>query len=214
MLKKISQSDVKELKKLHKTFKLYDYNYKKLFSLESSKKNYFLVLTFFLATMSIEVLLNQPFKNKIKIIHNNISRRFFKSNFEKVDRIETNSFGFSLLIILRRLIKENREYTSYLKEFYELASLHWLIIQNYNSDECDYKINQLKNLWKVKNNIILKVDQDSLIDLIIDLYKSFEIGIGNKAIIKRNIASLIYSVSKANKEFRSDVLKEFKKRIK
>ena len=69
-------------------------------------------------------------------------------------------------------------------------------------------------MWKVKNNIILKIDQDSLIDLIIDLYKSFEIGIGNKAIIKRNIASLIYSVSKANKEFRSDVLKEFKKKIK
>lgn len=214
MLKKISKIDVNEIKKLHKTFKLHNYNYKRLFSIDSSKKNYFLVLTFFLATMSIEVLLNQPFKNKIKIIHNNILKKIFKSNFEKVDRIETNSFGLSLLIILRRLIKESREYTPYLKEFYELASLHWLVIQNYNSDECDYKIKQLKGLWKIKNNIILKVDQDSLIDLIIDLYKSFEIGIGNKAIIKRNIAILIYSVSKANKEFRNDVLKEFKKKIK
>ena len=205
---------LKELKKLHKIFKLSDYNYKKLYTRDLSKKNYFLVLTFFLATMAIEILLNQPFKNKIKIIHNNIFKKIFKSNFDKVDRIETNSFGFSLLIILRRLVKENREYTPYLREFYDLSSLHWLTIQNYSSDECDFKIKQLKILWKKKNNILLKVDQDSMIDLIIDLYKSFEIGIGNKSIIKRNIATLIYSVSKANKEFRTDVLKEFRKKVK
>ena len=39
-------------------------------------------------------------------------------------------------------------------------------------------------------------------------------GVGNKAIIKENIAALIYAVSKANKEFRMDALKEFKKVIK
>ena len=44
------------------------------------------------------------------------------------------------------------------------------------------------------------------------LYKSFELGIANKAIIKKNLSVLIFSVSKAQKDFRYDVLEEIKKR--
>ena len=48
-------------------------------------------------------------------------------------------------------------------------------------------------------------------DLIFLLYKSFELGISNKVIIKKNLSVLIFSVSKAQKDFRYDVLKEIKK---
>ena len=50
------------------------------------------------------------------------------------------------------------------------------------------------------------------IDLIFLLYKSFEIGIGDKEIIKKNIAVLGFSISKVFKEFRYDVLNEFNKK--
>ena len=72
----------------------------------------------------------------------------------------------------------------------------------------------LKALWLKNKYLALSIDKESLIDLIIELYRSYEMGVGNKAIIKENIAALIYAVSKANKEFRMDAIKEFKKVLK
>ena len=54
-----------------------------------------------MTTMALEVLLNQPFK-KIKIFHNFILRPLMKNRSLKVERIENNTFGFSLLIVLSR----------------------------------------------------------------------------------------------------------------
>ena len=72
----------------------------------------------------------------------------------------------------------------------------------------------IKELWVKNKYLALSIHKESLIDLIIELYRSYEIGVGSKAVIKENIAALIYSVSKANKEFRMDVLNEFKKVLK
>ena len=89
--------------------------------------------------------------------------------------------------------------------------IHWSIIQGFNIKTYKIKYNILKKLWIKNKYLALSIDKESLIDLIRELYRSYEIGVGNKVIIKENIAALIYAVSKANKEFRMDVLKEFKK---
>ena len=44
--------------------------------------------------MASEILFNQPFKNKIKVVHNNLYKIFFNKKFEKVERIENTSFCF------------------------------------------------------------------------------------------------------------------------
>ena len=67
-----------------------------------------------------------------------------------------------------------------------------------------------KSLYEKNKSLVLTHSDDSLIDLIFLLYKSFEIGEADKVIIKKNIAVLGFSVSKAIKEFRYDVLREFK----
>ena len=72
------------------------------------------------------------------------------------------------------------------------------------------KVKFIESLYEKNKNLVLTHSEDSLIDLIFLLYKSFEIGEADKVIIKKNIAVLGFSVSKAIKEFRYDVLKEFK----
>ena len=62
--------------------------------------------------------------------------------------------------------------------------------------------------------LFLLTEKDSLIDLIFLLYKSFGNRRADKKIIKKNIAVLGFSVSKAMKEFRYDVLNEFKVQFK
>ena len=76
------------------------------------------------------------------------------------------------------------------------------------------KIQFIENLYEKNKVLILTHREDSLIDLIFLLYKSFEIGEADKKIIKKNIAVLGFSVSKAMKEFRYDVLNEFKVQFK
>ena len=68
------------------------------------------------------------------------------------------------------------------------------------------------NLWNENSKLVLSRTYDSRIDLIFLLYKSFELGISNKTIIKKNLSVLIFSVSKAQKDFRYDVLQEIKKK--
>ena len=69
-------------------------------------------------------------------------------------------------------------------------------------------------MWNKNKKIILSKIDESKIDLIILLYKSFEVGIGDKEIIKKNIAVLGFSISKVFKEFRYDVVKQFKQKEK
>ena len=60
--------------------------------------------------MASEILFNQPFKNKIKVVHNKFYKVLFNKKFEKIERIENASFGFSLFLILNKLFLRRRFY--------------------------------------------------------------------------------------------------------
>ena len=72
--------DFDKIKLLHKSYRLSDFKPKNLFSPESSKKDNIISLSFYVTTMSLEILLNQPFKKKIKILHNNLLKPFHDEN--------------------------------------------------------------------------------------------------------------------------------------
>lgn len=206
--------DFDKIKLLHKSYRLSDFKPKNLFSTNSSKKDNIILLSFYITTMSLEILMNQPFKKKIKIFHNDLLKPFMKKTTQKVERIENNTFGYCLIIILRKLYIKDTNISQYLDEIFNYAVIHWSIIQGYNEKIYKMKYFILKELWLKNKYLALSIDKESLIDLIIELYRSYEMGVGNKAIIKENIAALIYAVSKANKEFRMDAIKEFKKVLK
>ena len=44
--------------------------------------------------MASEILFNQPFKNKIKVVHNKFYKVLFNKKFEKIERIEKCIFCF------------------------------------------------------------------------------------------------------------------------
>lgn len=203
-----------EIKLLHKSYRLKNFNPSDLISTDYSKKKNLISLSFYITTMSLEILLNQPFKKKIKLLHNDFLQPFMKKTTQKVERIENNTFGYCLIIIIRKLYIKEINISQYLDEIFDYSIIHWSIIQGFNEKIYKRKYNILKELWLKNKYLALSIDKESLIDLIIELYKSFEIGVGNKKIIKENIAALIYSVSKANKEFRMDALKEIKKVLK
>ena len=203
-----------EIKLLHKSYRLKNFNPSDLISSDYSKKKNLISLSFYITTMSLEILLNQPFKKKIKLLHNDFLQPFMKKTTQKVERIENNTFGYCLIIIIRKLYIKEINISQYLDEIFDYSIIHWSIIQGFNEKIYKRKYNILKELWLKNKYLALSIDKESLIDLIIELYKSFEIGVGNKKIIKENIAALIYSVSKANKEFRMDALKEIKKVLK
>ena len=200
-----------EINLLHKSYRLKNFNPSDLISTDYSKKKNLISLSFYITTMSLEILLNQPFKKKIKLLHNDFLQPFMKKTTQKVERIENNTFGYCLIIIIRKLYIKEINISQYLDEIFDYSIIHWSIIQGFNEKIYKRKYNILKELWLKNKYLALSIDKESLIDLIIELYRSFEIGVGNKKIIKENIAALIYSVSKANKEFRMDALKEIKK---
>ena len=206
--------DFDKIRLLHKSYRLSDFKPKNLFSTNSSKQDNIILLSFYITTMSLEILMNQPFKKKIKIFHNDLLKPFIKKTTQKVERIENNTFGYCLIIILRKLYIKETNISQYLDEIFNYAVIHWSIIQGYNEKIYKMKYFILKKLWLKNKYLALSIDKESLIDLIIELYRSYEMGVGNKTIIKENIAALIYAVSKANKEFRMDALKEFKKVLK
>ena len=59
--------DFDKIKLLHKSYRLSDFKPKNLFSTNSSKQDNLILLSFYITTMSLEILMNQPFKKKIKI---------------------------------------------------------------------------------------------------------------------------------------------------
>ena len=184
---------------------------KLIFSSQNTKENLIFSLSFFVMIMASEILFNQPFKNKIKVVHNNLYKILFNKKFEKVERIENTSFAFSLLLILNKLFKEEDTLGEFMKEILLSSSCHWSSAMNFNEKEYLKKVKFIESLYEKNKSLVLTHSENSLIDLIFLLYKSFEIGEADKVIIKKNIAVLGFSVSKAIKEFRYDALKEFKR---
>ena len=148
------------------------------------------------------------------MIHNNFFYKFITQNSKKVDRIETNSFSFSLFMILQKLFKEEDTFQKYADEIINFSICHWSKIQKISDKEYLQKKDNVMKLWNENKPIVFSKIDSSKIDLIILLYKSFEVGVGNKEIIKKNIAVLGFSISKVFKEFRYDVIEEFKKKEK
>ena len=188
-----------------------DYNPKLIFNDSKSKKDILFSLSFFLVMMTIEILFNQPFKKRIKLLHNNLYKKIFSKRFEKLERIEVNSFAFSFFLILQKLFEEEERFKLHSQDLIQNSICHWSYIEKVNKEFLN-RCNLVNNLWKKNRKLVLSRTYDSRIDLIFLLYKSFELGIANKAIIKKNLSVLIFSVSKAQKDFRYDVLEEIKKR--
>ena len=184
---------------------------KLIFSSQNTKENLIFSLSFFVMIMASEILFNQPFKNKIKVVHNNLYKILFNKKFEKVERIENTSFAFSLFLTLNKLFKEEDTLGEFMKEILLSSICHWSSAMNFNEKEYLKKVKFIESLYEKNKSLVLTHSDDSLIDLIFLLYKSFEIGEADKVIIKKNIAVLGFSVSKAIKEFRYDALKEVKR---
>ena len=188
-----------------------DYNPKLIFNDSKSKRDILFSLSFFLVMMTIEILFNQPLKKKIKLLHNNLYKKIFSKRFEKLERIEVNSFAFSFFLILQKLFEEEERFKFHSQDLIQNSICHWSYIEKMNKEFLN-RCQLVNNLWTKNKNLVLSRTYDSRIDLIFLLYKSFELGIANKAIIKKNLSVLIFSVSKAQKDFRYDVLEEIKKK--
>ena len=210
----MSINDFKKTKLWHKEFKNLGYDSKLIFKKAKTKFEILSSLSFFLTIMASEILLNQPIKKKINIIHNNFLYKFMSKDSKKVDRVEINSFSFSLFMILQKLFKEEDTFEQHADQIINLSLCHWSKIQKISEKQYLQKKENVLKLWSKNKPIVFSKIESSKIDLIILLYKSFEIGIGNKEIIKKNIAVLGFSVSKVFKEFRYDVINEFKKKEK
>ena len=189
---------------------LKDFDPKLIFKNDLTKNETLFSLGFFLSVMSIETLFNQPFQRKIKIFHNKLFKNFFRRKYDKIERIEINSFAFSFFLILQKVFEENDRLKKYTNEIIENTTCHWCHIENLSDDEFKNRHQIIYSLWRQNKHIILSRTYESRIDLIFLLYKSFELGISDKRIIKKNLSVLIFSVSKTQKEFRYDVLRELK----
>ncbi len=210
----MSVNDFKKTKLWHKEFKNLSYDSKLIFKKAKTKFEILSSLSFFLTIMASEILLNQPIKKKINIIHNNFLYKFMSKDSKKVDRVEINSFSFSLFMILQKLFKEEDTFEQYADQIITFSICHWSKIQKISEKQYLQKKENVLKLWNKNKPIVFSKIESSKIDLIILLYKSFEVGIGNKEIIKKNIAVLGFSISKVFKEFRYDVINEFKKKEK
>ncbi len=76
--------DFDKIKLLHKSYRLSDFKPKNLFSTNSSKQDNIILLSFYITTMSLEILMNQPFKKKIKIFHNDLLKPFMKKPLKRL----------------------------------------------------------------------------------------------------------------------------------
>ena len=210
----MSINDFKKTKLWHKEFKNLNYDSKLIFEKAKTKFEMLSSLSFFLTIMASEILLNQPIQKKINIIHNNFLYKFLSKDSKKVDRVEINSFSFSLFMILQKLFREEDTLEKYAEQIVNFSLCHWSKIQKISEKQYLQKKKNFLELWNKNKPIVFSKIESSKIDLIILLYKSFEVGVGNKEIIKKNIAVLGFSISKVFKEFRYDVINEFKKKEK
>ena len=208
----MTSSIIDDVKVWHKKFNSQNFNPNFIFKNSITKKEVLFSLSFFLAIMSIETLFNQPFKKKIKLFHNEFYKIFFNQKFKKLQRVEINSFAFSFFLILQKLFEEDARLKGHFKEIIENTVMHWSHIDKLNLKDYLYRLDQINQLWESNKQVVLSRTYESRIDLIFLLYKSFELGISDKKIIKKNISVLIFSVSKSQKDFRYDVIKEIKEK--
>tara|TARA_X000001036_G_scaffold309669_1_gene288358 strand:- start:170 stop:817 length:648 start_codon:yes stop_codon:yes gene_type:complete len=206
----MSTEDFLNTKKWQLKYKKFGYNPKLIFGIAKTKKQLLFSLSFFLTVMASEILFNQPIRKKIRLIHNKIFSKIFTADFNKVERVELNSFSFSLFMIINKLCKEEDFSKKDFDSLITFSICHWSTISKFNKNEFLMKLEKIKELWETNKEIILSLNDDFKIDLMILLYKSFEYGIGDKEIIKKNIAVLGFSISKVFKEFRYDAISEFK----
>ena len=103
-------------------------------------------LSFFLMIMSSEILLNQPIKKKIKIIHENFLFKLFSKDNKKIERIETNSFAFSLFMVMQKLFKEDNSFEKHSEKLIIYSTAHWSAIN---------KLSEKKLFRPIKNNIAI-----------------------------------------------------------
>lgn len=205
-------SKIDDVRIWRKKFNPDSFDPKLIFNKSKTKNEVLFSLSFFLTVMSIEILFNQPFKKKIKILHNELYKILFNKKFEKLQRIEINSFAYSFFLILQKLFEEDDRLKRHSNEIIENCIVHWSHIDKLNYKDYIFRLDQVNQLWEVNKQVVLSRTYEARIDLIFLLYKSFELGISDKKIIKKNISVLIFSVSKAQKDFRYDVIREIKKK--
>ena len=208
-----------EFKKIHqisnwqiKNSKL-NYKPQKIFSNVKSIDSAYFSFSFYLTIMSIEILFNQPIKKKISLFHNLFFNKLLGFNIEKVNRIEINTFAYSLFLVLHKLFEVEKIYKFLDSKLIIYSTSHWSSIKRFSDSKNNAVKDKILAIWKEKKNLVWSSSKTSKIDLIFDLYKSFELGISDKEIIKKNIASLSFSVSKCSKEFRFDAFKQFKNKV-
>ena len=105
---------------------------KLIFSKQNTKDSLLFSLGFYVMIMASEILFNQPFKNKIKVVHNKFYKFFFNKDFEKIERIENTSFAFSLFLILNKLFKEEDTLKEFMKEIFFNSLCHWSSVMNFS----------------------------------------------------------------------------------
>ena len=195
--------------------KNYQINYRpcQIFSKIKSIELAYLSFSFYLTIMSCEILLNQPFKRKINLFHNIFFDKLLGINITKINRIEINTFAFSLFLVLHRLFETEKVYKFSISKLILYSTSHWSSIKKFSEKKNQFAKKEILKIWEKKSRLIRLCSKESKIDLIIDLYRSFELGISDKEIIKDNLANLSFSVSKSSKEFRFDALKYFKATI-
>ena len=127
--------DFKKTKLWHKELKTLEYNPKSIFRKAKTKFEILSSLSFFLMIMASEILINQPVKKKINLIHNNFLYKFISKDRKKIDRVEINSFTFSLFMILQKLFKEEDRLEEYSDEIINFSICHWSNIQKMNEKQ-------------------------------------------------------------------------------
>lgn len=190
-----------------------NYNPQKIFRNVKSIDLAYLSLSFYLTIASFEILFNQPFKKRIGILHNFFFNKILSLNIEKVNRIEINTFAYSLFLVLHKLFEIEKEFKFLNSKLLIYSISHWSSIKKFSEKKNMLVKEKFFKLWDEKEHLVKLSTKESKIDLIFDLYRAFELGISDKEIIKKNIANLSFSVSKSSKEFRFDALKHFKTTI-
>ena len=105
--------------------------------------------------MASEILFNQPFKNKIKVVHNKFYKVLFNKKFEKIERIENASFGFSLFLILNKLLKEEDSMGEFMKEILLNSICHWSSVMNFSEKDYFKKVKFIELLYENNKKLIL-----------------------------------------------------------
>ena len=157
-MKKIINTSFINSDKWRTRYKSSNYNPELIFRDSESKENVLFSLSFYLMIMASEILFNQPFGKKIKILHNNIFKKLLKKKYEKIQRVEINSFGFSLLIVLQKLLREEDSLKTNVREIIYFVAQHWAAVLKLNNKEYKERSKILFSINLFILNFILILD--------------------------------------------------------